>query len=183
MKILAFSGSLRHDSWNQKLIKIVAAGARKAGANVDLISLIDFPLPLYNADDEERAGLPENALRLKQKFIDAEAFLIASPEYNSSVTAVLKNTIDWVSRPIEGEPFPLYPFKGKKAAIMSASPGDLGGLRSLYHLREILLNIGVTVLPEMVAVPKADHAFNTSGQLNDSKLLERALALGPALFK
>ncbi|MEX2285719.1 MAG: NAD(P)H-dependent oxidoreductase, partial [Planctomycetaceae bacterium] len=163
-RILAFAGSLRKDSYNKRLVRIAAAGATAAGATVTLLDLRDFPLPLFDEDLEREQGLPENAANLKRLFIEHDGFLIASPEYNSSITGVLKNTIDWVSRRVEGEA-PLVAYKGKTAALMSASPGALGGLRALVHVRAILGNIGVLVLPTQVAVPKAMEAFDADGKL------------------
>src|ERR1035437_1107676 len=130
VKILAFAGSLRMGSFNKKLVKIAAEGARKAGAEVTLIDLKDFPLPIFDEDLERSAGLPADGRKLKDLFLAHDALLISAPEYNSSISAVLKNTIDWVSRPVPGEA-PLGCFDGKVAGLMSASPGALGGLRGL----------------------------------------------------
>lgn len=167
-KILAFAGSTRIDSFNKKAIRVAAAAAKTAGAEVTLIDLRDYPLPLYDGDLEARQGLPDNAKKLKALFLSHQGLLIASPEYNSSITGVLKNTLDWVSRaaPNEAE---LACFTGKTAALLSASPGALGGLRGLVHLRAILGNIGVLVLPEQVAIPKAHEAFNPDGSLQDAR--------------
>ncbi len=165
-KILAFAGSTRTDSYNKRLVKIAAAGARAAGAEVTLIDLRDFPLPLFDGDLEARDGLPANGRKLKDLFLAHQGLLISAPEYNSSITAVLKNTIDWVSRPVPGEP-PLACFDGKVACLMSASPGGLGGLRGLVHVRAILGNIKVLVLPDQVAISKANEAFNPDGSLKD----------------
>src|SRR6266478_8702053 len=118
-RILAFAGSLRRDSFNKKLVSIAAQGAREAGAEVMLIDLKDFPLPLYDQDLEAEQGMPKNGKKLKKLFIDHDGLLIASPEYNSSLPAVLKNVIDWVSRPAPGEPS-LAAFRGKVATVMSA---------------------------------------------------------------
>jgi hypothetical protein len=107
-------------------------GAREAGAEVSLLDLKDFPLPLFDQDLEAEQGMPEAGAKLKRLFIDHDGLLIAAPEYNSSVTAVLKNAIDWVSPPASGEPS-LVAFRGKVATLMSASPGALGGLRGLAH--------------------------------------------------
>ncbi len=167
-RILALAGSLRRDSFNKKLVAIAAHGARQAGAEVTLIDLKDFPLPLFDQDLEAERGMPESGARLKKLFIDHDGLLISSPEYNSSLTAVLKNTIDWVSRPAPGEA-PLVAFKGKVAALMSASPGALGGLRGLVHVRSILGNLGVIVLPDQIAVAKAHEAFGPDGALNDPR--------------
>jgi chromate reductase, NAD(P)H dehydrogenase (quinone) len=167
-KILAFAGSTRRDSFNKKLVQIAAQGALQAGAEATFLDLADYRLPLFDEDLEAAEGLPENVLRLKEIFIGHQGLLIASPEYNGSVTAVLKNTIDWLSRPAPGEAG-LACFTGKVAAVMSTSPGALGGLRGLVHVRAILGNIGVIVLPGQVAVPKAHDAFADDGSLKDPK--------------
>ena len=167
-KVLAFAGSLRTESFNKKLIKIAVKGAEKAGAEVTCIDLRDFPLPIFDQDIETKEGLPQNAVKLKELFLAHEGLLISSPEYNSSISGVLKNTIDWVSR---GDPAekPLACFDKKVAGLMSASPGALGGLRGLVHVRAILGNIKVLVLPDQIAVSKAHEAFNADGSLKDSK--------------
>jgi chromate reductase, NAD(P)H dehydrogenase (quinone) len=179
-RILAFAGSLRSESFNKKLVRIAASAARDAGAEVTLIDLKDYPLPLFDQDLEAGQGMPENGTKLKQLFINHDGLLIASPEYNSSVTAVLKNVIDWVSRSAPGEP-PLVAFQGKVATLMSASPGALGGLRGLVHLRSILGNIGVIVLPDQVAVARAHEAFQPDGSLIDPKQQAGIEALGKTL--
>ena len=107
VKILAFAGSTRTESFNKKLVKIAVEGARAAGAEVTLIDLRDFPMPLYDGDLEAASGLPENAKKVKQLMISHHGFLISAPEYNSSITAVLKNTFDWVSRPETDDEPPL----------------------------------------------------------------------------
>ena len=167
-KILAFAGSTREGSFNKQLLKLAAAAASKAGGDVQVIDLRDLPLPIYDGDLESREGLPENARKLKQLFISHQAILISSPEYNSSVSGVLKNTIDWLSRPVPGEKS-LGCFEGKVAGLLSASPGQLGGLRGLVHLRAILGNIKVLVLPDQASIPKANEAFDASGALKDPK--------------
>ena len=179
-RILAFAGSTRRDSFNKKLVSIAARGARAAGAEVALIDLKDFPLPLFDQDLEAGQGMPENGKKLQQLFIDHDGLLIASPEYNSSITAVLKNAIDWVSRPAPGEPS-LVAFRGKVATLMSASPGALGGLRGLVHVRSILGNLGVIVLPDQVAVARAHEAFRPDGSLLDPKQQAGIEELGKTL--
>lgn len=181
-KILAFAGSTRIDSYNKKLVKIAAAGAKVAGAEVTYIDLRDLPLPLFDEDLEAQEGLPANARTFKDLLISHQGLLIASPEYNSSLTAVLKNAIDWASRPAPNEA-PLAAFAGKVASIMSASPGTLGGLRGLVHLRSILGNIKVLVLPDQIALPKAYEAFNADGTLKDPKQQESIEKLGDGLTK
>ena len=179
-RILAFASSTRRESFNKKLVAIAAQGAREAGAEVTLIDLKDFPLPLFDQDLEAEQGMPENGKKLKKLFIDHDGPLIASPEYNSSFPAVLKNAIDWVSRPAPGEPS-LVAFRSKVATLMSASPGALGGLRGLVHVRSILSNIGVIVLPDQIAVAKAHEAFNADGSLKDSKQQAGIEGLGHTL--
>ena len=144
IKILAFAGSTRRDSWNKKLIHSAAASAKKAGASVTLIDLADYVLPLYDGDLEAATGVPENALKLKTLFKSHDALLIAAPEYNSSVTPLLKNTLDWISREWQGESG-LIPYQHKVAAILATSPGQFGGMRMLPHLRQILNTLGVQI--------------------------------------
>ena len=170
-RILVFSGSLRAESYNQKLATLAAASAREAGADVTLISLRDFRLPMFDQDLEDTEGKSDAAKKLKALFSDADGFIIASPEYNSGITAALKNAIDWVSRADSSDEPPLSAFTGKTAAILSASPGGYGGARSLAQLRPLLENIGVTVLPEQVAVPKAHEVFDAAGHLIDLPLM------------
>jgi len=179
-KILAFAGSTRKGSFNKQLVRIAARGAEKAGAQVTVIDLKDYPLPLFDEDDEAASGMPEKGKELKRLMIEHDGLLISAPEYNSSITAVLKNAIDWVSRR-EGNEAPLAAFRGKAASLMSASPGALGGLRGLVHVRSILGNIGVIVLPDQVAVPKASDAFAAEGQLKDAALQGKVEALGSGL--
>lgn len=165
-KILAFAGSLRAASWNKKLVKLAMRGCQAAGAEVTYLDLRDLPLPVFD-EDLEKEGTPENARKLKELFLAHDGLLMACPEYNSSITAALKNAIDWVSRPVPGEPA-LAGFVNKVAAIMSASTGALGGLRGLVHVRAILGNIKVLVLPDQIAIVKAHEAFQTDGTLKDA---------------
>jgi chromate reductase len=176
-KILAFAGSTRKESFNKKLVKIAADAARAAGAEVTYLDLKDIPMPLYDGDLETEQGIPENARKLKALMMAHDGFLISAPEYNSSISGVLKNTIDWVSRPVPNEQ-PLVCFAGKVVTLMSASPGALGGLRGLVTVRSLLSNIRVIVLPEQVAVPKAHEAFDTDGKLKDAKQQSSIEALG-----
>lgn len=171
IRILAFAGSLRRDSWNKKLAHVVADGARAAGAEVTLLDLRDYAMPLYDGDAEAASGLPDAAKRFKQALIAHHGLLIASPEYNSSISGVLKNAIDWASRAEPGEK-PLICFEGKVAGLVSASPGALGGLRGLVTVRSILGNLRVLVVPEQVAVSKAHEAFDAEGKLRDAKVAD-----------
>ncbi len=180
VKILAFAGSTREGSYNKRLVRIAAAGARGAGAEVTTVDLSDFPMPLYDADLEAAEGMPEAAGRFKRLMIEHDGFLIAAPEYNSSITGVLKNAIDWASRREPDEPR-LVAFAGKAAALMSASPGGLGGLRGLVHVRAILGNLGVLVLPQQRAIARAHQAFADDGTLADEGLQADVTALGTRL--
>jgi NAD(P)H-dependent FMN reductase len=165
-RLLAFAGSTRTQSLNKKLINLAASLARTAGADVTVIDLRDFPMPFYDGDLEVQSGLPEHARALKAVMADHQGFLLACPEYNSSISAVLKNAIDWVSRPVPGEPSALA-FKGKWGALLAASPGNLGGLRGLVTVRQVLNTLGVVVLPTQLAVARANDAFAEDGALKD----------------
>lgn len=181
-KILAFAGSTRTDSFNKKLVKIAVTGAIEGGADVTVIDLRDFAMPLYDGDLEQQQGLPSNAKKLKDLMLSHQGLLISAPEYNSSISGVLKNTIDWVSRPSAGEES-LACFKGKVAGIMSASPGGLGGLRGLVHVRAILENISVLVIPDQIAVGKAHEVFNADGTLKDKKQEDQVKRIGSSVAK
>lgn len=167
-KILAFAGSAREKSWNKLLIKIAADGARAAGAEVTVADLRDYTMPLFDQDLESASGMPEAAKRFKDLMLASDGLLIAAPEYNSSITPLLKNVIDWCSRGGPGEP-PLAAYAGKVVGLVSASPGALGGLRGLVHVRSIFSNINCLVIPEQVAIGKAMEAFNADGTLKDAK--------------
>ncbi|MEC7501357.1 MAG: NAD(P)H-dependent oxidoreductase [Planctomycetota bacterium] len=179
-RILAFAGSTRSDSWNQRILEIAAEGATDAGAIVTRILLSDYPLPLFDQDLEAEEGHSANSHALKKLFAEHDALLLACPEYNSSITPLLKNTIDWVSRPVADEPR-LAAFIGKTAALMSASPGGLGGHRGLVHVRSILSSIGVLVLPEQVSIPHIHQAFDGDGHMTDSQNRDSLRALGRQL--
>src|SRR6185295_857521 len=179
-KILAFAGSTRTESFNKKLVKIGAEGAREAGAEVTLVDLRDFPMPLYDGDLEAESGLPEHAKRLKKLFLEHPGLMISTPEYKCTIPGVRKNAIDWVSRSEAGEA-PLADYAGKTAVLMSASPGGLGGIRSLNVVRMMLSNIRVLVLPDSVSVSKAGEAFNPDGSLKDAKQAASVHKLGKTL--
>lgn len=181
--ILVFAGSTRTGSYNKLLAKCAAEAARTAGAEVTYLDLRDLGLPLFDEDLEAANGLPEGARKLKTLLQACDGFLIASPEYNSTITAVLKNAIDWASRTETENEAPLIAFRGKIAALVSASPGALGGLRGLVHLRSILGNIGVVVLPDQVTVSSAYEAFTETGGLKDEKKTKQVAALARTLVE
>ena len=167
MKLLVFAGSTRQQSFNRRLAAAAAALAAEAGAEVTHIELADFDIPMYNADLESR-GTPAAVVRLKQLMFDHPAWLIGSPEYNGSYTALLKNTIDWASSPIKTDPAwddGFKPFRGKVVGMLSASNGALGGLRSQSHLAPLLLNLHCWLAPKAFALGRAADAFDATGAL------------------
>lgn len=176
-KILAFAGSLRTGSFNKKLVRIAAEGARAAGAEVTLLDLRDLPMPIYDGDIEREQGLPPNAKAFKRLLIEHHGVLLATPEYNSQYPAVLKNAIDWASRQEPGDT-PLIAFKGKIAAVMSASPGALAALRSQTLVRSLLLYLGMVVVPTQIGIARAGEAFDEAGRLKDGKQQAAIEALG-----
>jgi len=167
-RVLVFAGSARVGSLNKKLARVAASSLEAAGAEATFIDLNEYTMPLYHGDLEIRQGIPENARKLRAIFIAHEALLIASPENNASVSAPLKNTLDWVSRQDGDQPGGV-PYSNKIACIMAASPGALGGLRGLVHLRAILESLGVLVLPGQFALSRAHEAFDEQGALKDAK--------------
>lgn len=180
-KILAFAGSLRTDSFNKKLVKIAIQGAEEAGAKVTYIDLKDFPMPIYDEDIEKAEGLPENAKKLKALMLEHDGFLISCPEYNSSMSAAFKNAVDWVSRLSSKDEVYLCAFIDKVVTLMSASPGQLGGLRGLVHVRAMFGNIFSLVLPKQKSIPQADKAFDANGNLLDPKQQQDVKDLGKDL--
>ena len=182
-KIVAFAGSLRAGSFNKKLLALAADAARVAGAEITVVDLRELSLPLFDQDMEDASGLPEGAKKLKALLRASDGFLIASPEYNSSITGALKNAIDWASRAESDDEPPLVAYKGKAAALLAASPGALGGLRGLVTLRSILGNIGVLVLPDQVTVSVAHEAFDETGKLKDKRKEKQVESLAKGLVE
>ena len=165
--ILAFAGSNRKDSMNRKALSIAVAGAREAGAIVTVADLREFDMPIYDADSHEANGLPEGMLALRKLAMAANGLLIASPEYNASITPLLKNTIDWLSQSVNGESGSA-PFANKICGLMGASNGAFGTIRALPHVAYILSNLGAFVLP-VVAVPRAAELMNADGTIKDER--------------
>ena len=185
-RILVFAGSARRDSLNKKLARAAAQYAREAGAEATFVDLDDYPIPLYHGDLEAASGMPENARKLRGIFLAHDALIIASPENNSSMSSLLKNTIDWLSRDVEdgkGDSSGLAPWRGKVAGLMAASPGGFGGIRALPHLRQILATLGVTVLGTQVAVPRAHEAFTADGSLADERVAKSLRSLAEAVTR
>jgi NAD(P)H-dependent FMN reductase len=177
VKILFFAGSLRKDSYNKKLAKAAHDYAQSKGAEVTFADLKDYPMPFMDEDLEKESGMPENAAKFKTLMASHDAFVIASPEYNGSISGVLKNTLDWVSRPGgKGED----PFSKKIVALLGASPGALGGVRGLPHLRQILgggSSLKCLVIPDQMILPYANKAFDDNGKLTDEKQVQMLQAV------
>lgn len=175
VNVLVFAGSLRRDSYNKKLAAVAAKAVEATSAKATLIDLRDWSMPIYDGDLEAESGPPENAFRLQELIAAQQGLIIVSPEYNHSMPALLKNTLDWVSRTprVRGA----NPFAGKVTAMMSASPGGLGGIQSLDHLRRVLNTIGCLVLPGQVSLPHADQAFGPDGALTDAAVSLRVAGL------
>ena len=169
MNLLVFAGSTRQQSFNRRLAHATAVLARAAGAQVTHIELVDYDIPMYNADLEAR-GTPADVVRLKQVMHEHPAWIVCTPEYNASYPALVKNTFDWVSSPVKGDPVWSDGFRstqGKVVGVLSASPGALGGLRSQSHLVPLLLNLQMWVAPRNYALGKAGEAFDADGQLRE----------------
>jgi len=175
-----FCRQRRAGSLNKKLARVAAAAVRAAGAEATLIDLADYAMPLYDGDLEARDGVPSSARKLKDLLIAHQGLLVVSPENNASVPALLKNTLDWISRK-DGSESGLVPYQGKVAALAGASPGALGGLRGLTHLRAILQTLSVLVLSEQFALGRAHEAFNEDGSLREAKQQAALAALARKL--
>ena len=175
VKLLAFAGSLRKDSYNKQLVKLAAEKAKEQGAEVTFIDLKEYSLPIFD-EDLEKETTPENLPALRALFVEADGLLIASPEYNGSFSSVLKNTIDWLSRPAQDDSYtPVY---GQlTVGLMAASPGGLGGIRGLNHIRELMSNLGSLVVPNQIAVGAAYEAFDEQGNLKNAAMSDRLDAL------
>jgi chromate reductase len=167
MKVLAFAASLRKGSLNKRLVTVVAGILRDAGAEVDVADFRDFDMPLYDGDLQTASGLPPGALALQRRIEAASALVIANPEYNYSIAGPLKNAIDWVSR---ARPMP---WRGRSVYLVSAGPGQIGGVRGLWQTRIPLEGCGALVFPDMFALPNADRAFAADGTLVDAEVAER----------
>ncbi|PAJ80844.1 NADPH-dependent FMN reductase [Burkholderia ubonensis] len=181
IKILAFCGSTRSGSFNQKLLDIAAQGALESGAQVTHIHLNDYPLPFYDGDLERESGLPEAAQALQKRVKECDAVLIASPDYNGGYSAVLKNSLDWISRPNGNGQAGLACFAEKPAAVISASPGLLGGSRGQAAIRGVLDKLGMLVIPQTFALGAAHEAFDELHRLKDVRAEAMVRAVGSAL--
>jgi chromate reductase, NAD(P)H dehydrogenase (quinone) len=176
-QVLVFAGSTRSDSVNRKLARVAAKQLKEMGIPATLVQLRDYPMPIYDGDFEAEGGIPAEVTTFQELMRVHDALVIASPEFNGSFSALLKNLVDWVSRPVAGEG-PTALFRGKIAALLSASPGRGGGKRGLRHLRELLEMIGVTVIASQLTVGNSSEAFNEDSELakeQDQKNLQAVL--------
>jgi len=167
-RVLVLAGSLRRASLNKRLAKFAAKQVEEAGLSATYLDLKDYPLPVYDGDDEAEHGVPENARSLRQAFIDHEGLILVCPEYNGSISGALKNVIDWISRP-DGDVPMTAAFRDLTALLLAASPGGLGGLRGLVHVRAILGGVGTLVLPGQHAVSKAHEVLGEDGSFSDER--------------
>ena len=184
-KLLIFAGSTRQNSFNRRLAHVAADMARASGADVTLLELGDLDIPMYNADLEARAT-PPDVMKLKQILFEHPAWIICTPEYNGSYTALLKNIIDWASSPVKSDPAWADGFKsftGKVVGMLSASNGALGGLRSQSHLLPLLINLQCWVAPKAFALGRAGDAFDADGKLvNDNHRQSVQAVIDQVLF-
>ncbi len=165
-RLAVFAGSLRRESYNRRLALAAADMVEEAGAEAVRVDLAEYPMPLYDADLETESGLPAEVVAVKEVFAGCDGFIAASPEYNGSLSPLMKNAIDWMSRKGE-DPATMMPFRDKVAGLLSASPGALGGLRGLIELRRVLGGLGVVVSPVQHALGGAGTAFGEDGKLVD----------------
>ncbi len=167
IKILAFDGSGRKESINRNVLNhVITELNNDQTVEITQINLHDYDLPIYNGDLESENGLPETVMKLKELFKSHDAFLIATPEYNGSFSPLLKNALDWISRPVQGEAY-LNAFSGKIAGLITAAAGKLGGMRGIYQLNTVLFGLGVTVLPNIVSVAFYNDAIDENQNLKN----------------
>jgi NAD(P)H-dependent FMN reductase len=164
VKLLVFGASMRDGSMNDRLASLAAEVVAEKGGAVERGTMSEFNCPPYDMDVELSKGIPEGARALHDKLMATDGFVIASPEYNASMSGVLKNTIDWVSR------FRPQPFNGKQGFLIAASPSMTGGKIGLWALRQPLEHLGARVYPDMFALAQAHQAFSASGRIADAKL-------------
>ncbi|HAC09282.1 MAG TPA: NADPH-dependent FMN reductase [Phycisphaerales bacterium] len=170
-RILGIAGSTRQDSLNRRLVHVALSGAESTGAEIEHLDLRELEIPLYDEIEEGNHGMPDGVRRLRETLKRSHGIVIASPEYNGSMTAVLKNAIDWTTRPDPESPEdpPLVAWRGKVAGLLSTSPGGLGGIRGLVHIRAVLSHVGSHVVPQEAAIPFGHGAFHDDGSILDEK--------------
>lgn len=169
-RIVVVAGSRRREALSRRVAQACALAVRNAGAEVESIDLDDYPAPLYDGDLEADSGLPESVVRLQRLLHASDGLLVVNPEYNGSITPLLKNTLDWCSRPNPADPERSggKVYAGRAAAVVGSSPGALGGMRVLFHVRDILGYLGMQVIPQQLAVAKAGEAVGDDARLRDA---------------
>jgi len=171
-KILVFPGSNRSGSINARLAAVITKELALMEAEVTRISLEDYPMPLFHEDLQTEKGIPENVMKLARLFASHHGVVIVTPEYNSSLPPLLKNTLDWLSRVSSDSGKPLAPYAGNYFALAASSGGGLGGIRVLPHLRDILISIGAQVITEQVALGNAHNAYDDMDNLKEGRALD-----------
>ncbi|MBV2265124.1 MAG: NAD(P)H-dependent oxidoreductase [Thauera sp.] len=182
-RIVVMAGSRRREALSRRVAQACAQAVREAGAEVELVDLGDYPAPLYDGDLEAAAGLPEGVVRLQRVLHASDGLLVVNPEYNGSLTPLLKNTLDWCSRPnpADAERSGGKVYAGRAAAVVGSSPGALGGMRVLFHVRDVLGYLGLHVIPQQLAVGKAGEAVGADGRLLDAAQQDMLEGLAAAL--
>jgi chromate reductase len=171
-KAIAIAGSTREDSFNKKLVKVAADIAREQGVTVTVVDLKDYPAPLFDEDLEKSHGMPASIRSLRKLMLESDIVILSSPEYNGSISAVMKNTLDWLTRDEKGNPS-REAFKGKKFILLSASPSPAGGNRGIQHLKDIVSSPGGEVVDTLITLPNAHNAFNGQGKLKDPEVYNK----------
>lgn len=182
-KILIFAGSTRKGAFSGHMAEAASRELAAQGASITHISLADYPLPFMNEDLEAEEGIPENAMKLGRLFAEHDGLMICSPEYNASIPALLKNTIDWVSRISKNGDKPLKPYAGLTVGLCSTSNGAFAGMRGLYHLRAVLMNVGTHIVTEQCSVSGAADAFNDDDTLKNERQAKMLSAVCASLIK
>ena len=169
-RIVVMAGSRRREALSRRVAAACVRALDAAGAEVERIELDDYPAPLYDGDLEAASGLPEAIVRLQRVLYASDGVLVVNPEYNGSLTPLLKNTLDWCSRPNPADPERSggKVYAGRAAAVVGSSPGALGGMRVLFHIRDVLGYLGMQVIPQQLAVGKAGEAVGADGRLDDA---------------
>ncbi len=182
MKTIVIPGSNRSGSFNGRLADCAALELARQGAEVTRISLVDYPLPILDEDLMNEKGIPEPALKLARLIARHDGVFLCCPEYNSSITPLLKNMIDWTSLVSSDQGRAFRAWEGRYVALGSASNGQLAGIRGLYHVRSILMNVGAQVVSQQCSVSQASTAFNADGTLKNDQAAEKMVAACTALI-
>ena len=182
-RIVVMAGSRRREALSRRVAAACVRALDAAGAEVERIELDDYPAPLYDGDLEAASGLPEAIVRLQRVLYASDGVLVVNPEYNGSLTPLLKNTLDWCSRPNPADPERSggKVYAGRAAAVVGSSPGALGGMRVLFHIRDVLGYLGMQVIPQQLAVGKAGEAVGDDDRLRDAAQQEMLDKLAAAL--